>query len=129
MMEVVHIVARLMIASSVLGCDSGGVSFECLARLPDAQELGGAPSQAACPAQQPCPIVPRDSGGCDDIPEVLINGRSHPAIPLDGGRPYGCRAKLPYDNPTYGSRQTCVCFPKLSNQTDGGLPLGWLCGV
>ena len=106
-----------MIAGA-LGCDSGGVSFQC--------EF----VTATCPVKkEPCPALPLDSGGCDDIPEVNNGSAVHAGIPVDAGRPYGCKATLPYTLPNANNEyQTCICFPRVLDP-DGGERLNWTCGL
>jgi hypothetical protein len=69
---------------------------------------------AECPAGHPCPEVPLSSTSCGDLPAIA--GRpgftpDHEAIPQSTGRPVGCNAALPYENPYYaGEQQTCACM-------------------
>ena len=78
-----------------------------------------------CPAGQPCPEVPLSSTSCGDLPAIA--GRpgftpDHEAIPQSTGRPVGCSAALPYENPYYeGEQQTCLCMDL------GGIK--WVCAL
>lgn len=75
---------------------------------------------AECPGAVVCPTRPTDAGGCDDLPGFF----GHPNIKVEAGRPNGCRAWLPYENPFYpGDKQFCDCSTLF---TSDGQP-HWLC--
>ena len=57
---------------------------------------------------------------CDRRPSRIH--ADHEAIPQSTGRPVGCSAALPYENPYYeGEQQTCLCMDL------GGIK--WVCAL
>jgi hypothetical protein len=111
-------IALVCVSMGLAGCTSYDLAFRC-------QE----PSQdATCPMDQDCPALPLGAGGCEDLPALF----EHPAITAEVGRPLGCVARLPYENPFYpGSQQVCICSTRpvadsegrVVEKTDWGCPL------
>jgi hypothetical protein len=84
-------------------------------------------SHADCPEHEPCPVLPTGDGGCGgDLPGLF----GHPPILLDGGRPLGCIAYLPYASPYYGGPEPCICDSP-GRVVDAAVadPPRWLCPI
>ena len=73
----------------------------------------------ACPEGQPCPTVPLGGGGCEALPNVHGNS----TIPVDAGRPVGCRVGLAEGNGAYGGEQI-FCFCTQTQWPDAGPDAG-----
>jgi len=91
----VVVVALTWVSIGMAAC---GNSYELTFRCNPGGEL--------CPVGQVCPQLPLGSGGCEDLPSLF----GHPAIPVNAGRPIGCVAELPFENPYFpGDQQPCFC--------------------
>lgn len=92
--------SALLIGAILAACDSTPeVRFVCRPNI----VIDG----SACPvADQPCPKLPLDSGGCDEVTGWI----THPPLVVDAGSPVGCEVTLPYRNPNFGNEPVrCYC--------------------
>jgi len=127
----IKMLAAIILALPLAACSSGGganagpdggmdsgriytLTFTC-----------GPTGSSECPAGEPCPEVPLSSTSCGDLPAIAGRPGFTPdneAIPQSTGRPVGCSAALPYENPYYeGEQQTCACMDL------GGIK--WVCAL